>query len=157
MHTFVYGSRVIENEQQILLERKVRKIGSWVHTVVKFFVAFFLFVVLNALLSNLAHHTNLFSVNTYLNTFRFIQEATRVLFVDNAFSTTSIVYQDLMGIVAALTVACVAEYGLVVRALGGATEHAEEEREDQNKREEHPQTVNGYSIISYRQKVCFLS
>ena len=157
MHTFVYGSRVIENEQQITLERRVRRIGNCVHTVVKFVVAFFLFVGLNALLSNLVHHTNLFSVNAYVNTCRFVQEATRVLFVDSAFSTSSIVYQDLMGVVAALTVVGVTEYGLVVRALGKGDEHKEEEQDDQNRREDKLQTVDGCSVVSYRLKVCFLS
>ena len=157
MHTFVYGSRVIENEQQITFERHAKRVGNWIHTVVKFLVAFFLFIVLNALLSNLAQHTNLFSLNAYINAYRFIQEATRVLFIDNAFTTSSIVYQDFLVIVSALTVIGVAEYGLVVRAFGNAEEHREEEQDNHNKREEKLQTVQGCSVVSYRQKVCFLS
>ena len=157
MHSFVYGSRVIENEQQITLERRAKKIGNWIYYVVKALLALFLFVGLNALLSNLVQHTNLFSPNTYITTVRFIQEATRVLFVDNAFSTSSIVYQDFLSIVAALTVIGVVEYDLVVRAFGTADEHKEEEHENHNKSESKPQTVSSYGIVSYRQKVCFLS
>ena len=156
MHTFVYGSRVIENEQQIRLERKVQKFGNFVGTVVKFCVAFFLFVSLNALLSNLAQHTNLFSLNTYINTYRFIQEATRVLFVDNAFTTTSFIYQFAISLITAAFVS-VAGYGLVLRTLGSCNEHGKEEQDDHKKSEQHPQTVNSFGTVSYKLKVCFLS
>ena len=157
MHSFVYGSRVIENEQQITLERRAKRIGNWIYYVVKALLALFLFVGLNALLSNLVQHTNLFSPNTYLTTVRFIEEATRVLFVDNAFSTSSIFYQELLAFVAALTFVGVAEYGFVVRALGNADEHSKEGHDSHDKREEKSQTVSNYGIFSYRQKVSFLS
>ena len=154
MHSFVYGSRVIENEQQIRLESRVKNFGNFVHMVVKFFAAFIFFVVLNTLLSNLAQHTNsLFTLNTW----RLIEEGSRVLFVDNAFTTTSFVYQFAISLVSALTITCVAEYGWVLRALGANDEHAEEEHSNRCKREEKPHTVNTYGLVSYKQKVCFLS
>ena len=119
MHTFVYGSRVIENEQQIRLERKFRKVGNWVHSVVKFFVAFLFFVVLNTLISNLAQHTNgLFTVHTW----RILEEGVRILFVDNAFSTSSLAYQHAMRIVAALAVVVCNEHcALALSTTGGGT------------------------------------
>lgn len=154
MRTFVYGSRVIENEQQIRLERRVKKLGSWIRTLAKSFAAFLFFVVLNALLNHLAQHTNdLFTVNTY----RLIQESARVLLIDNAFSTSSFVTHVVLNIVSALTFVCVVRYALVVQALGNSDEHKEKEQDSHNKCEERPQTVNGYSIVSYKQKVCFLS
>ena len=153
MHTFVYGSRVIENEQQIRLERKVRKLGSWVHTLVKFLAAFFFFVVLNTLLSNLVQHTNdLFTINTY----RIIQESMRVLFVDNAFTTSSFVCQFAIGVVSAFAAYCVVEYGVVLRALGVGSEKKENE-EDEHDYERVSIVSNLFNTVSYKQKVCFLS
>ena len=153
MHTFVYGSRVIENEQQIKLERRVKKLGSWVRLLVKFLAAFFFFVVLNTLLSNLAQHTNdLFTMHTY----RLIQEGTRVLFVDNAFTTSSFVCQFAIGVVSAFASYCVVEYGVVLRALGVGNEKQEDEQCDHD--ENRPaQTVVGFNAVAYKQKVCFLS
>ena len=153
MHTFVYGSRVIENEQQIRLERHAKRVGSWVHTAVKFFAAFFFFVVLNTLLSNLAQHTNnLFTLNTW----RIIEEGTRVLFVDNAFTTSSFMCQFAIGVVSAFAAYCVAEYGFVLRALGVGSEK-KEDGEDGRDDWRKVQTVDGFNTVSYKQKVCFLS
>ena len=154
MRTFVYDSRVIENEQQIRLEHKVKKFGNVVGMFVKFFVVFFFFVVINTLLSNLVqHNNNLFTINTWRN----IDEAVRVLFVDNAFTTSSFIFQFAISIVSALTFSCLDEYGLFLRALGNADEHKQEKQDNYNKREERNQTVDCYSTVSYRQKVCFLS
>ena len=156
MHTFVYGSRLIENEQQIRLEHHAKRVGSWVHTVVKFLVAFFSFVGLNALLSNIVQHTNLFSVHTYLDFLRFVEEATRVLFVDNAFTTSSFMYQFAIGLISGLVVSCVAEYEFVLRALGVGDEREENEenKHDDSRQAQSPVVFN---TVSYRQKVCFLS
>ena len=153
MHTFVYGSRVIENEQQIRLERKVRKLGSWVHTLVKFLAAFFFFVVLNTLLSNLVQHTNdLFTLNTY----RLIQEGMRILFVDNAFTTSSFVCQFAIGVVSAFAAYGVMEYGFTLRALGVGGER-EEDEEDDHEYVREVIVTNSFNTVSYKQKVCFLS
>ena len=152
MRTFVYGSRVIENDQQIRLERKVKKVGNFVGTIVKFFVAFLFFVALNIILSNLAQHPNFSTVHVY----RIIQEGARVLLIDNAFSTSSIIYQDILGIVAALTFISVAEYGFVVH-LFGDTDESSLKQAHNGKREHKPQTVNYCGIVSYKQKVSFLS
>ena len=157
MQSFVYGSRVIENEQQITLKRSAQKIGNKIQSVVKAFVAFFLFVGLNALLGNLVQHTNLFSANAYVTTMRFVEEATRILLIDNFFTTSSFVCQLAISIVSAVVFAGVVEYDLVLRALGNANERGEDEKDDYSKHEEHSQTANGYNVVSYRQKVCFLS
>ena len=153
MHTFVYGSRVIENEQQIRLESNVKKFGNFVQTVVKFFVVFILFTLINAMLSNLAQHTNLFSLSSW----RLVEEAVRLLIVDNAFTTSSMFYQDFLAVVASLTFVCVHEYGLVVRTLSGACEHNDGEQSDSSKHFEQVQVVNTCAVVSYRHKVCFLS
>ena len=154
MRTFVYGSRVIENEQQIKFEHRFKLFGNCVGMVVKLVAAFFFFVVLNTLLSNLAQHTDhLFTVNTY----RLIQEGTRVLLIDNVFTTTSIIYQDIFSIVSALAAAFIVEYGLVMHMLGNTdSESASDEKKNCNS-EQRTLTVNGYNTVSYKQKVCFLS
>ena len=122
--------------------------------VVKLFAAFFFFVVLNTLLSNLAQHTDhLFTINTY----RIIQEGMRVLFIDNVFSTSSVIYQDIFSIVSALAAISIVEYGLVMRMLGNADSNSSNDKEQNDHHEQRPQTVNGYNIVSYKQKVCFLS
>ena len=151
MRRFVYSSRVIDNERQIKLERNVKKVGSWIGIVVKFFVAFFFFVVLNALLNSLAQHTDLISLNTW----KFIEEAARVIFAGNA-SNAHFVYINLMCFVMALTFTCVHEFGLVLKALDKGDENEETKQKD-SKREEGLRTVIGCSVVSYKNKVCFLS
>ena len=153
MHTFVYGSRVIENEQQIRLERHAKRVGSWVHTAVKFLAAFFFFVVLNTLITNLAQHTNNLCT---LNTWRIIEEGTRVLFVDNAFTTSSFVCQFAIGVVSAFAAYCVVEYELFLRALGVGADGEEKERDDTDCTSQ-AQTSTLFNTVSYKQKVCFLS
>ena len=154
MRTFVYGTRIVENEQQIKFVRRVRLFGNCVGMIVKFFAAFIFFIVLNAILTNFAQHTGqLFTLNAY----RVIQEGLRVLIVDNAFSTSSIIYQDLFAIVSALAAVAVTEYGLVVNLFGNYAPASAGNEKQSHKREQRVQTVNAHSIVSYKQKVCFLS
>ena len=152
MRSFVYDTRVIENERQVKLEHQVKGVGKMVRTLVKAFVAFLFFVVLNLLINALAQYTNMFSLSTW----RFIEEAMRVLFVDNAFTTSSVIYQDMFSFVLALTFAYVDEFGMFVKVLNNGGDK-EKEHTQHNKSEGTTQSTNNYGIVSYRNKVCFLS
>ena len=152
MRSFVYDSRVIENERQVKFERNAKMFGSMIRTTVKFFAAFFFLVILNLLLNSfscLAHYGNLFSVSTW----HFIEEATRVLFVDNPFATTYLVFQNLICLILALSFTCVLELVSIIKALDNGDEH--KQQGERHKREEKLETVNGYSIVSYKNRSAF--
>ena len=155
MRSFVYDSRVIENERQVKLERQARFVGNLVRTVVKMLVAFFFFVVLNMLINAIAQYTNLFSLSTW----NFIEEAIRVLVVDNVITTSSVVYQSLLCIVSGLVLAGVGELAMLV-LIGQQDTNSSERQEKQHtrgKREDNQQSTSNYGIVSYKNKVCILS
>ena len=154
MRSFVYDSRVIENERQVKFERNAKMFGSMVRTIVKFFAAFFFMVILNLLLnsfSSLAQYSNLFSVSTW----HFIEEATRVLFVDNPFATTYLICQNFICLVLALSFTCAIELSNIIKALDNGDE--QKDQDDHHERVEKIETVNCYNVVSYKNKVCFLS
>ena len=153
MRSFVYESRVIENERQIKFERNAKRFGKLFGAVVEFFVVFLLFVIINVLLSDLMRNANQFMCNVY----RLIQDSARVFVGDNALSTLSFVSQHMLCIVLGLTFTSVHQVGLVVRTLGNGEEDKEKEQDQHNNREEKLQSVNTYSFVSYKNKVCFLS
>ena len=153
MRTFVYGSRIIETEQQIKFERRVKTFGNWLHAIVDFFLALFLFALINLLLTHLAQQYYLFS----LNTCHLLQECARVLLVDNAISTAAFIRHQVVNFVAALVVEGVMEYAFAVRAYAGASVHDEKEHDDNSKHTEALLPVSICSVFSYKNKVCFLS
>ena len=151
----MYDSRVIENERQVKLERQARFVGNLVQTVVKMLVAFFFFVVLNMLINAIAQYTNLFSVSTW----NFIEEAIRVLVVDNVITTSSVVYQNLLCIVSGLMLVGIGELAMLV-LIGqqdANTSDSQEKKHTHGKREDKQQSTSNYGIVSYKNKVCILS
>ena len=152
MRTFVYDSRVIENERQIKFERNAKQFGNIIGMVVKFLVAFIFFVVFNALINTIAQHSNIFSVNTW----RFIEEATRVLVVENAFAT-NFLSQNVICFVLALSFTCFSELGLMVQVGNGVGRSSEKKQQRTKEREAGLQTFNQHNFVSYKDKVCFLS
>lgn len=153
MPSFRYGSRVIENEQQVSLERHVKKIGNLLHAVVSSFATFLLFVLINILLSNFVQHTQL----TFVKMFHIVQESAEILLSQSALSVISFTYQHSFCLMLALAFTCVYSFGLMLKSLVSAESKAKKEKETYSKdcREFDTQTLD--STVSYRHKVCFLS
>ena len=154
MRNFTYGSRVIENEQQVRLQTNVRKIGNLLRAVVNFCLTFFLFVIINFLLRNLVQHTNF----TFVTVLRFVQESAEMLLSNSALSVITFVYEHFFCLMLAVAFTCVYQFGFVLNGNTGrsvanfANEHKSFGR---NSRENSTQI--DCSTVSYRHKVCFLS
>ena len=153
MHSFTYGSRVIENEQQVRLERNVRKIGNLLHAVVRFFVTFFLFILINILLSNILQHAHL----TLVYTLRLLNNITEVLLNESALSVIYFAYNHSVYILLAFTFTCIYLCSLVLRALVKCDNKSEKGIETYCKENQKFSKKISDSTISYRHKVCFLS
>ena len=152
MHCFTYGSRVIENEQQVRLHRNVRRIGNLLQAVVRVFVTFLLFALLNFLLSNLVQNAHL----TFIKLFNIVQESAEVLFSQSV-TALSIAYQHSFCLILAVAFSCVYQFGIVFKALGNGKNDSDKEKETYSKDSCEYNTETGDSTVSYRQKVCFLS
>lgn len=153
MRSFTYGSRVIENEQQVRLHMNVKKIGNLLHTVVSFSATFFLFVFINVLLSNLVQHTNF----TFFTAMRLVQESVEVLFSTNALSFITFFYEHAFCIMLALAFTCVYQFAFVLKSLVDSESNSDKEKETYSNCTHDRYVQLNDSTISYRHKVCFLS
>ena len=154
MPSFKYGSRVIENEQQVRLERHVRRIGNVLHAVVRLFVTFFLFILINFLLSSLVQHANL----TFMKMLHLVQESAEVLFSQGAAAITTFMYQHSFSLMFVVAFFCASVLELVlIKLLGNGTDSSEREHNSYNRDNCEFNTETGRAAISYRHKVCFLS
>ena len=155
MHSFNYGSRVIENEQQVRLERNVRRIGNLLQWVVRFFVTFFLFLVINFLLSSLVQHVNL----TFVKMLHLVQESAELLFSHSAMSAaTTFIYQHSFCLMFAVASFCAYLLDSVLfKLLGESKDNSEREKTSYSKNNQEFCAQTGETTVSYRQKVCFLS
>ena len=153
MNSFTYGSRVIENEQQVRLHRNVRKIGNLLRAVVNFCATFFLFVLINFLLRNLEQHTSF----TFFTVMRFVQESVEVLLSNSALSIITFLYQHSFCLMLALAFTCVYQFGFVLSTLVSSGTNCEKDDYAHVKSSQECNTQVGCSTISYRYKVCFLS
>ena len=155
MPSFKYGSRVIENEQQVRLERNVRRIGNVLHAIVRLFVTLFLFVLINFLLSSLVQHINL----TFEKMLHLVQQSAEVLFSHSAMSAiTTFIYQHSFCLMFAVAFFCASLLeSLLIKLLGQGNDSSEREHTTYNKESCEFNTETGVTAVSYRHKVCFLS
>lgn len=154
MHCFKYGSRVIENERQVRLEQNVRNIGSLLRAVVWLFVTFFLFVLINCLLSNLVQNTHL----TFIKLMNAIQESGKLLLSDGVLSTVYIAYQHSFALfLTVVTFTCVYQFSLALKTLASCNCSCDKENATYSKDSREISTQTADVTISYRYKVCFLS
>ena len=154
MHCFKYGSRVIENERQVRLEQNVRNIGSLLRSIVMLFVTFFLFVLINCLLSNLIQNTHL----SFIKLMSVMQESDKVLLNDGVLSTLYIAYQHSFALfLTVVTINCAYQFGLELKTLVNGKSCCDKEKAmfDKDSREFNTETTD--DTVSYRYKVCFLS
>ena len=153
MPSFVYGSRVIENERQVKFQRNVRKIGNLLHAVVSFFVTFFLFILINFLLRNLVQNANL----TFDKMLNFVQQNAEFLLSHSALSVVSFIYQHSLCFMLAVAFTCVYKLGVMLTSLVGTGSNFDKQKQSYNKDSQQFNTQTAFSTISYRHKVCFLS
>lgn len=153
MHSFTYGSRVVENERQARLESNVRKIGNLLQAIVHIFVTFFLFVLINLLLRNLVQHTQL----TFVKMLHFVQESAEVLFGQSAMSALYFAYQQSLYLLLAVAFSCVYQFCLVIKSLILGKGSVKGTKATYANHVKEFDTVTGESAVSYKYKVCFLS
>ena len=153
MPSFVYGSRVIENERQVKLQRNVRKIGNLLHAVVSFFVTFFLFVLINFLLRNLVQNVNL----TFDKMLHVVQQNAELLLSHGALSVISFIYQHSLCLMLAVAFTCVYQLGLMLMSLVNKDSDSDKQKETYAKDNQQLSAQVTFSAISYKYKVCFLS
>ena len=155
MHSFNYGTRVIENEQQVRFERNVKRLGNLLHWIARLFVTFFLFVLINLLLSSLVQHVNL----TFIKMLNLVQESAEVLFSQSAMSaTTTFISQHSFCWMFAVAFFCASLLGSVLfKVLGECKGSSESAKESYSKNNQEFCDKTCETTVSYKQKVCFLS
>ncbi|MCH5156690.1 MAG: hypothetical protein J1G02_02295 [Clostridiales bacterium] len=154
MRCFKYGSRVIENERQVRLEQNVRNIGSLLHAVAMFFVTFFLFVLINFLLSNLIQNTQL----TFIKLMNVLQNGGKELLTDSVLSTIYFAYQNSFALfLTVVTFTCVYQFGLTLKTLVYVASESDKQKSTYSKEGREFNTKTADVTVSYRYKVCFLS
>ena len=124
-----------------------------VRSFVKFFVAFFLFALLNLWIDVFTKHTHLLSVNT----FRLLEEGLHAFVNQNVMTFVSIINEH--NLFAAVAIAFAGAFGAAVIASVIATakshDNGDNQVRDHKQVKQDCQTVA--CTVSYRQKVCFLS
>lgn len=152
MHSFHYGTRVIENERTVSLESKMISVGNKFCNVVRLLVLFVVFCVVNALLSNLIQHISGFSFNT----FKLLEEGF-VLFLNDGFvSTFAFVYQNSFGTIFA-TCCCMVILSLSLFFLGYARLRFFETEKHIVRSNSGSSSEAIFGTVSYKYKVAFLS
>lgn len=154
MTCFTYGSRIIENERQVKLNKHVSTLGNLLHATVTFFVTFFLFILLNCLLSNLVQHAHL----TFVKMLHLVTESAETLLSQGAMSAVYFSHnQTLYVLVLALAFSCVYQFGVVFKALYNGDSDVDQQQESLAKTSYELHTEEVAGAVSYRYKVCFLS
>ena len=154
MHCFKYGSRVIENERQVRLEQNVRNIGNLLHTIVWLFVTFFLFVLINCLLTNLVQHMHL----TFIKLLNVLHESDKLLLNNGILSTFYFAYQHSFALfLTVVALSCVYQFGLTLRTLANGKSESDDKQVSFDKDSNEFSTETTDNTVSYRYKVCFLS
>lgn len=151
MHNFMYGSRVIENERTVSLETHITRAGNTIRSVVKFFAMLVVVLLFNYWLKNFNQRFE-FSFNGI----RVLQESLYLFFNESALSAMSVVYQHMFCAVMAI-LGCAAVFTLILslRRSISALAVRVHSRRVQNGPVQNSQ--NWFGVISFRQKVCFLS
>ena len=136
-----------------MLNKDVRKFGKMLRSFVRFFVAFFLFALLNLCVDLFTKHSHLLSVES----FRLLEEGLRGFINQNLLTFVSILSEHNLLSAVVLAFTCVFGAAIVARAL--ATVHNDEQSDDKvsDHREDKQECVSIPSVVSYKQKVCFLS
>lgn len=146
-------TRLKANEGIETLHKDVQEVGKMLKSIVKFFVAFFLFLLFNACLDLFTKHTHLIS----LNSFRMLEEGLQVYINQNLLAFLSIVSEN--NLFAALMVAftCVFATAVIVSTLAAATSDSESDNQVKDRKQFKQEGFSVSCVVAYKQKVCFLS
>lgn len=148
MHRFLYGSRVIENERTETMKSEIRKTGSTLRQVVKFFVMLVIVILVNLMLRGLARHADM-----SLNMVHMVQDGFYCMANDNPLSVITFLFGHLFSSVWMWV--CCAALGLI--AIGCKVLCVCSHRTGSVRRKIAHAASKQYSTVSYRFKVCFLS
>ena len=141
------------NEEIQSLHKDVRKIGKWLRGIVKLFVAFFLFALLNICIDIFTKHTQLISADS----FRLLQEGLKVFINQNLVTFISILSEHKLLTALVMAFACAFSVELAVRAFAPVHADSESGNQTDNHDEFKQDCVAATGVVSYKQKVCFLS
>ena len=155
MFCFTYGSRVVENERKVKLQKYARWVGNLLHAIVTVFVTLFLFILFNFLLPILARNVDL----TFVKMLYLVRDGAEVMLGHSVLSAFSVASQQSFCWILAVAFTCAYQFGAVciIAALGNFESETEKERESYRDDSEEAQAELVCSTVSYKYKVCFLS
>ena len=151
--TILHEIRLNTSEEMSKFNKDVRKVGKLLKSIVRFFVAFFFFLVFNLCLDLFTKHTHLIS----LENFRFLEEGLRVFINQNVVAFASVLSEHNMLATAIITFACVFDSFVIVYAFTAIPTDTESEGQAKEHKQFKQECVSASSVVSYKQKVCFLS
>ena len=146
-------TRLSVNEGMEKLNKDVRRFGKMVRTFVKFFVAFFLFTVLNLCIDVFTKHSHLLSAHTV----RLLEEGLHAFINQNVHTFVSIIVERNLFAMIAAAFAGVFGVSCIAGVLATARSHDKGDDNVRNHEQFKQDCVAATSTVSYRQKVCFLS
>ena len=136
-----------------MLHKDVREFGKRLHSIVKFFVAFFLFELLNVCIDLFTKHTQLIS----LDSFRLLEEGLRVFVNQNVVAFFSILSEHKLITAIVMAFVCVFSVEFIVQTFVLVHADSEAGNEANNHKEFKQESVSTSCVVAYKQKVCFLS
>ena len=143
----------IAREGMEQLNKDVRRFGKMLRLLVKSFIAFLLFVLLNVCIVLLTKRTYLISAQT----FHLLEEGLHVFINQSLVTFASIVSQRNTFVVLAFSIVCSFGAGAVTYAFVAPQSDDESDDKVQERNYEEQERVAAPCIVSYKQKVCFLS
>lgn len=145
----------VEHNELETLHQDVRKFGKTLRGIVKFFVAFFLFELLNLCIDFFTKHTQLITADT----FRLLEEGLKAFVNQNLVAFFSIFSEHNLFAAVLMTFACVFGAEFVADALFTFVNFdSEKSREKENHKVFKKQECASVTcVVAYKQKVCFLS
>ena len=145
----------VEKNEFETLHQDVRKFGKTLRGIVKFFVAFFLFALLNLCIDLFAKHAQTISADS----FRLLEEGLKAFINQNLVAFFSLFSEHNLFAAVLMAVTCVFGAEFVSGAIF-APVHLDSEKssEKENHKEfKKQECVSATCLVAYKQKVCFLS
>ncbi|MCH5159715.1 MAG: hypothetical protein J1F66_02565 [Clostridiales bacterium] len=148
----LFDNRYI-NEEVEKLNRDVRRVGKIVSGFVKFLVAFFLFILLDVCIVLFSKHAGLL----FLHNFRLLEEGLRVFVSENLLTFFSVIADNNLITAIAMSFACVFGVSYIAYTFTTASRESEGNEQVKEFKQFKQESVNAPCVVSYKQKVCFLS
>lgn len=145
--------RLNASEEMEKFNKDVRKFGKMLKSFVRFFVAFFLFLLFNLCLDLFTKHTHLIS----LDNFRFLEEGLRVFINQSVVPFASVLSEHNLFAAVVLACTCVFDTIIIVHALAPMQIDSEKDSQVEEHKQFKQECVSASCIVAYKQKVRFLS